>query len=329
MCYITNELGMLNILSFLFAAFSAFSASVLSPQTYLNTTNHEDPTIVQCGSIDLKIGYQGYYNKEVDGAPNAGNWFFRDLTHEKFFNFSDIKPGDYGEGTVGLKVLNNDAWACVTISNLHNSENILTDPEMKAGDTTVGPDGGELAQYLNVTAWLDDGDNIWEYGEPLLFKNIYGPVSDVFNKKTYALADATTGFGPMKANVAKYIAFKWCAGTMTVNQTNYTIMCDGNGMGDMAQSDSVTADISFYAEASKNNSGFICRGIYNTPTPTPTKKPTPSPTPSLTPTGQAPTPTRKPTPTRIPFPTFFPFPSIRITPGCDINFPTMGCPGFR
>src|SRR3990167_2300757 len=69
------------------------------------------------GAIDLSVGNHSYYN----GAPNSGtNWSLTaDLgdgsgpsTGEAylFFDFGDVKPGDWGEDTISLRVDDNDSW---------------------------------------------------------------------------------------------------------------------------------------------------------------------------------------------------------------------------
>ncbi len=212
------------------------------------------------GSIDLKIDSNATYNDE---AYPDGSWELKDLLQEKFFTFDDIKPGDKGENTISMHVVNNDAWACLTVNNLHNDGNGLTDPESEV-DTTDGLDQGELAQNLNFFAWSDDGDNIWESGEPPLFSNTFGPASDVLNGRTYALADSTTGTGPILGGPltdptkTRYIGVEWCAGTMSVDLDANTVSCDGSGMGNVTQSDSLTADVSFYVEQARNNPNFSC-----------------------------------------------------------------------
>ena len=46
------------------------------------------------GAIDLKIDNTSYYL----GVANPGTtWPSQDLTNQKFFDFSDLKPSDYGE----------------------------------------------------------------------------------------------------------------------------------------------------------------------------------------------------------------------------------------
>ena len=215
------------------------------------------------GAIDLKIDSQCSYNGQ--SSSECGTWALKDLipASDQFFNFSDIKPGDFGENTISLHIINNDAWACLTIDNLKNDENDCNDPETEAGDVTCGtaPDQGELAQNLFFTAWDDsDGNNVWNSGEQLLFLNKFGPASDILNGKTYTLADSTTGT-PITGGLTKNIGIKWCFGTMTVDEDTHTIACDGSGTDNKTQTDSVSADVGFYVEQAKNNGNFKCSGI--------------------------------------------------------------------
>lgn len=195
------------------------------------------------------------------GQPCDGSWNLANLDDEKFFNFTDIKPGDSGKNVISLHVEDNDGWACVTINNLQNDDNGCTEPEgpPEGIDTTCGDNEGELAENLNFFAWIDDGDSFFEpdENEVPLFSNIVGPASDVLNGITYPIADSNTG-GPLTATTTYYIGLTWCAGNLIVNQTTGNLNCDAVGMGNDCQSDSLSADITFYAEQYKNNPGFIC-----------------------------------------------------------------------
>jgi predicted ribosomally synthesized peptide with SipW-like signal peptide len=42
-------------------------------------------------------------------------WGETDLTTETFFNFDDVKPGDFGTNLISLHVNTNDAWSCLII----------------------------------------------------------------------------------------------------------------------------------------------------------------------------------------------------------------------
>lgn len=58
------------------------------------------------GEIDLQIDNRSYYN----GILNLGTTWLQptDLTNELFFNFLDVKPDDYGEDTISVRVSDND-----------------------------------------------------------------------------------------------------------------------------------------------------------------------------------------------------------------------------
>jgi hypothetical protein len=232
------------------------TVAVVASQAFFSDTEKSVVNTFTAGAIDLQIDYDGYYNKAVDNEPQI-HWDLKDLVGEKFFNFEDLKPGDYGEGTISMHVINNDAWACMAFTNLHNDDNGITTPESLV-DSTEGADNGELAQRLFFTAWADDGDNIWEEGEPLLFSNEQGPASDVLGGRVYSLADSTTGNGPILANDTKYIGLSWCFGAMQVDVATHTIACDGSGEGNETQTDSLTADVEFSVVQSRNNPTYVC-----------------------------------------------------------------------
>lgn len=240
------------------------AVGVAATRAFFSDVERSEGNIFTAGKVNLKIDYNGYYNQAPGETPDI-TWELKNLVNEKFFNFNDVKPGDYGEGTISLHVLDNDAYACLIINNMQNLENDRIDPEVEAGDTTDGT--GELAQNLYFTAWADNGNNIWEADEPLLFTNNYGPASDVLDGRIYALADPSTG-GPISKGSTMYIGLQWCAGTMMVNTGDNTISCNGAGMGSDTQTDSVTADLIFYVEQARNNDSFSCDTVV-IPMPTP------------------------------------------------------------
>ena len=242
---------------------------------YFSDTETSTGNTFTAGSIDLKIDNTSYLN----GQPVLGStWKLTDLTNQLFFNFSDLKPGDYGEDTVSLHVNNNDAWACVTFKNLANDDNTCTEPE-DADDlpntpgcwTTSQAGEGELAQNLYFVFWADmcsespavPGDNIYqdECDYPLMF----GPASDVLNGETYTLAapgevNVFTGEEdePLIGSNDYYIGKAWCFGEMTVDGETGAITCNGESVDNASQSDSLTGDIIFYAEQARNNADFVC-----------------------------------------------------------------------
>jgi len=137
------------------------------------------------GSIDLKVDSECSWNglnctraNDLNtywgGIPANGrcdcNWTLKDLnTTDRFFNFSDIKPGDFGENTISLHVNSNNAWVCASVSNLTNAENNCTEPESQE-DTTCDNPGlgqGELQNNLTLAIWRDTNcNNVLEAGTP-------------------------------------------------------------------------------------------------------------------------------------------------------------------
>ncbi|MEZ4104381.1 MAG: vWA domain-containing protein [Candidatus Paceibacterota bacterium] len=195
------------------------------------------------------------------GDACAGTWSLTDLEDgvHTFFDFEDVKPGDNGENTISLHVENNDAWMCVDVDITKNDDVSSTEPELESGDVAEDNNDdfdGELAQNMTFFAWADDGDNIWETGEPKLFSNVSGPASDVLGGRTYTLADSTTGT-PFPGATTQYIGLAWCAGTIDASIEG-TVTCDGSTMKNEAQTDSMTADIAFRVEQARNNPNFVC-----------------------------------------------------------------------
>lgn len=241
------------------------------------------------GDIDLKIGNTSYYNGV--SSPNT-SWNLRDLTVERFFDFDDVKPGDYGEDTIEIQVGSNPAYVCANAQITQNLENGVTEPEDDLNDQE--PDG-ELAQELNFAFWVDDGDNVYESGEQLITQ---GPASNVLNGGTLALADsdenvfnATVGAG-IPAENSFYVGKMWCFGSLTgapltqdtqtnawspatdndevpgVDSRDGGWECDGVSATNIAQSDILVGDLSFYAVQTRNNPDFQCEDV-DFPTPTP------------------------------------------------------------
>ena len=68
--------------------------------------------------------------------------------------------------------------------------------------------------------------------------------------------DLFTPTNPFVGGDTEYLGVYWCYGDLTVG--TYTLSCDGAPVDNMTQSDSLTADISFYVEQARNNDAFVC-----------------------------------------------------------------------
>lgn len=213
------------------------------------------------GAIDLKVDSEQHYNNAVcvnnvwvvanpvanqypvAGSSCGGTWGQTeglDIVNEKFFNFGDIKPGDTGENTISLHVVNNDAWLCAAVSDLVSNDNSQTEPESSAALDTDDMASGELDDTMIWTVWRDDGDNIQESGEATLLSG--NPVNG-----TLALYDSTTNTGPLLAGNTGYLGVKWELPSSSGNET---------------QTDSLTGNISFTTVQSRNNANYTCSQNY-------------------------------------------------------------------
>src|SRR3990167_6659270 len=110
---------------------------------------------------------------------------------------------------------------------------------------------------MEFFGWLDDGDNKFEKEEKPLFGTTTQSASIVLDDKTYVIGDAGNG-NSCKVNQSRYVGIYWCAGNLSVNLSTNTISCDGSTLGNEAQTDSMSVDVSIRAMPSKENPKFLC-----------------------------------------------------------------------
>jgi len=259
---------------------------------FFSDTETSKGNIFAAGELDLKIDNTSYgfdWNDPTKKNPagewglnQTNSWSFGDLNNCGpknnqpclFFNFADLKPGDYGEDTISLHV-QNDAWACMQMTLSEKPENDVLNPETAAGDTLDnGKQDGELQNYLNFVFWKDDGDNVYESdeGEPLF----QGPASKL-DGQWRRLADSTVGGGSLLAQsdpkmASAYIGKFWCFGDIklnpvsnngnnppTVATTGFT--CNGAGNHNIAQTDGIKVDVAFQAIQARHNAKFTCESL--------------------------------------------------------------------
>jgi len=238
--------------------------AIVGTVAYFSDTETSTGNTFTAGSVDLKVDSTQHYNNAVCvggfwaleslasptvpqypviGTVCGGTWGQpngKDIVGEKFFNFDDVKPGDSGENTVSLHVVNNDAYICGYVTNLTNNDNGINEPE-SAVDSTDGVGNGELQNNILVTIWKDKGSALAHEGA---CNNILDPNEDIYVVRQ-----------PIDSNIGSML-LGHVAGDKTV--------CLGvkwevpSTVGNIIQSDSVTGDISFYAEQYRNNPSFTC-----------------------------------------------------------------------
>ncbi len=255
------------------------SLAVGASQAFFSDTETSSGNTFTAGAIDLKIDNSSWYNGVYQ---NDTSWELSDLTDQLFFDFADLKPGDWGEDTLSLHVNNNDVWACLNISLTANDDNGCSEPELGDDPSCDNvPDDefdGELAQNLNFIFWVDDGDNVLEEDEYDNGNGIMaaGSASEIFDGVTWSLADSQENNvggnpgDPLVGLVTYYIGKAWCFGALTPapvppggNNTpsvNPGVVCDGTLVNNAAQTDLLRGDIAFSAVQHRNNPDFVCEG---------------------------------------------------------------------
>lgn len=260
------------------------SLTLGATRAFFSDTETSVANTFTAGAIDLLVDNESYYNGVFN--PNT-SWTQTDLTIEKFFDFDDVKPNDYGEDTISFHVDTNAAYLCANIELTSNDENGCTEPEGEVDGSCDDPgfEQGELPSLINFLFWADDGDNVLETDEEdsIFFASNATDIGDIV---TLADSDENvwTGVGgPIPGDETVYVAKAWCFGDIAADpipQDGLTdamtpaddndgdtqagtpadggFACDGTGLGNESQTDSLTADITFEAVQARNNEGFQC-----------------------------------------------------------------------
>lgn len=269
----------------------AFAGTVLATATsaFFSDTETSVANTFSAGAVDLLVDNESYATNDqgiLVESPET-SWSLTNLTTHKFFNFLDLKPSDWGEDTISLHVVDNDAYLCAEVTLTSNEENGINEPEALAGDADQGPGQGELAPLVNFVWWADDGDNVFENTETIISQGPIGALAlnDPF---TVALADSAEniweGSGPVDGGQTYYIGKGWCFGDITldprvddngqiaergptedadlitggIQPRGAGFTCNGDALGNESQTDTLTADVSFSAVQARNNDGFLC-----------------------------------------------------------------------
>jgi len=274
------------------------------------------------GSIDLKVDSTSHYNGFVcvantgddsdvnpyvwesedsdyvldpndypqEGTACDGTWTETDLETgvHKFFNFGDLKPGDWGEDTISLHVYDNDAWGRFVMSNTVDSDNECTEPEIEAEATcendapvTEDVDDGELDDVMEMNVWLDqgsmpgfqngndgtpdpeEGDNIWQSAtEPEVSitgvpdDGIPGVVYDLWGTFADAYANPDNNCTVEDGDTDYGSCHGLALDGRMVGSTTYYFGVEWNipgATGNEVQSDKLESDFSFEVVQHRNN----------------------------------------------------------------------------
>lgn len=235
---------------------AAAAGAGLGTSAYFNDTESFDGNTLTAGELDLLVHYdftvdQGSASGNFDGPMSGtvqGNTD-AEAGAEISYNLSDVKPGDRGSLKFCFSLVNNPAYLWMNGALTGESENGTTEPE---SDSPWEKNGGELATYtrasLYYTGETSDSDDL----DVLITE---GSLLGVLTDLQHGLP--LHGNGDPTAGVVDRPMFD--GGDSTQERTDPTcVRLDWHvptWVGNEIQSDSLSFDLSFYAEQARNNDG--------------------------------------------------------------------------
>ncbi|MCH7598046.1 hypothetical protein IID27_03365, partial [Patescibacteria group bacterium] len=158
-----------------------FAGAIIAGATgaFFSDTETSTGNTFTAGAIDLGIDNTSYYNGVAHDGTTWSMTFDLDESGELFFNFSDIKPGDYGEDTISIHINNNEAWLCADVTLVSDNDNTCTEPEndVDAENGIVAREKGiRIAEIiLGLFAIHNDGFQVIESGVRSRKKKVFQP----------------------------------------------------------------------------------------------------------------------------------------------------------
>lgn len=190
---------------------------------YFSDTETSTGNTFTAGNLDLIVSVDGNPENPLDGPIISGT--------------GDMKPGDKGEVTLGLKVVDNPSCGFVNFNLKSDLDNDCTEPELIDDQScnAQGTDNGELNDQVSFFIWQEtDCDNVYESGEIPLTE---GTLTE---DETYQIGEL-----PTENNICYGIAY--CFGIWGAGMT-----CDGSGLNNASQGDSFDADLIISAKQKRN-----------------------------------------------------------------------------
>jgi predicted ribosomally synthesized peptide with SipW-like signal peptide len=237
---------------------------------FFTDSETSEGNLFQAGSIDLKVGNEAWYNGEKQ---ENLSWGLADLENQLFFNFSDLKPGDWEEDTISLQVTDNLSWVCANLKVTSDDDMDCTESELENDVCEENEDvwDGELGEELSFIFWADDGDNVLETTEQVVLSGTPAdlPSGDNNVGRTFPIVDSETSVfwqGALPAEQTVYIGKAFCFGNITEAPVtdgqnpgqDPGFVCDGELVTNAAQTDKLMGDLSFTAVQSRSNEEFVC-----------------------------------------------------------------------
>lgn len=189
---------------------------------------YNQTTFVEGEGPDLRVDWVEMYNGgvlESQSPPTS-----RGSSAQPLISLSNVMPGDSGRASFGLRTTagpdtdesSDPVRIQMRLRQLAiDTENGLTEPERKAGDTS--PDEGELGEHLQTRVWYDSGievgdtplyghcDGAFNAGDELIVEGAFDAVALDPGAESWTTIDATPdGTGEcLQAGQALCVSLEW------------------------------------------------------------------------------------------------------------------------
>ncbi len=203
-------------------------AAVYGTTAFFSDSETSTGNVFTAGSVTLAIQeiVHDYFGDD-NNAPDFS------LTNAGFaFALADLKPLDAGKVTYNLSNGANDAYVCAAVAETANADNGINDPEADAGDVSDGANNGELGDYLS-----------FKFG--------------AFSGTLSSISGQWQSLGTVAANAAQASSLEYCFG----EYNGADCVLDEASLYNQAQTDSLNADVQFYAVQTRNNPNFTCASL--------------------------------------------------------------------
>jgi predicted ribosomally synthesized peptide with SipW-like signal peptide len=202
-----------------------FVAAIVASATGAFFSDEETSTgnTFTAGEVDLEITDLSHiYNGDPGNAP--------EFTDDGIsFDLADMKPLDNGTITYDLENSSNEVHLCAAVAETGNNDNGINEPEGEAGDVTDGDGNGELGQFLSF----------------------------LFGSTTSTLDGSWQSLGILGGGDTASSSIEYCFGDFVGG----SCQLDPGAEYNLAQTDSLTADVHFYAVQTRNNADFQCSDL--------------------------------------------------------------------
>ena len=228
--------------------------AVFASQAFFSDEERSNGNIFTAGRLDLIVDIDGR-----DEIPELSG---------TIFDLPDVKPGDWGQKVISLKVDNNQSCGFASMRITTDIDNSCLEPEGQ--DELAGPppgtpgcdSNGELNDQLKFVVWADNCDAIRQGTEGILV------TGELTGDKKYAIGELPIKDSNIPNQGAKCYGIGYCFGNISwvdIGAGDFEIACDGESFDNVAQTDSFTADLIFTAEQYRNKYDNVANYPYSCP----------------------------------------------------------------